>query len=641
MKRLALFLLLWLAPIAAWAQGSVLQSGPVTKNHAVKWWQNGIIGDAGAVEATTIGSGIGELPIVNPIKPNPMCLYDVSPATSAAGWHKLCLGAGLGRAPEITYSAVRSAVQQPLRIAMLPVAALGVLASEFGADLTGATDATTGLQNCLSAGAPTCFLNRSGTLKILGNISIPAFTTLDCSATFPSAQDNPSVFTPMPAIRLDGNHTISLAGQGATLKNCLIYRNGMTFPVVDASAFTGTAVSGGGFNDVSVTDNIILGFDTCINVYGSNRVYLRHDYVDCSGVTHGAIYGGNNGDLGFYEDLKIQSLAGGSGGSPAGCGILRPGSGFVLSGSQGEFVDNIIAQNFQTQNFAFVSTAQVGPQQHLIGKIWSDYPWFICPRGSSIGINITANPTNTSSYLHFNEVVADGTQIPVLINLLNGNSDTTFDYLYGGASGSDFMQLGNGAGTSAGHVKIGALVINTAAGYAVNVLDNTGNTWIDIGGGYINNIHGNVAPYINVPNTYTNWRVKISDTLKTDLTNSSTIMGAITIPTCTGGVGVGVGSGSCSVLTSRLPEPFKGIIQLAPAGSPGAFGAVTLSFPIGYDNFESCVVSLRNGTGTWGSGALPMQEGSTSPLQATFLWNNGAPLVAGATYALTYNCAMQ
>jgi hypothetical protein len=553
-------------------------------------------------------------------------LYDAPPLVYF--WNNICPGSpdnGAFVAPTISSSGCW--------VADFPSSGLDV--REWGADATGVTDATTAVQACVNAAGEgnTCYINPAATLKVLGSVAVPAWTTLNCGLTFPaSGSPNAAAFNTLPALRLHGSHTINLVGQGASVHNCLILRNGIVTPVIDSSAFTGTAITSNGNSDVSVVDSIILGFDTCINVFGSSRVYLDHDIVDCTGVTNAAIYGGNSTDIGHYLNLRLESSAGGSGGSPAGCATTRPGTGIKLVNDAAEYLDNVLVEFYQIADVALVSGAVA--QEHMIGKLWTDFTSNIgCARGSSIGLQITGSPLNSLSFVTADQLVLQGSQNGLVINGIANTSTTTLSNVYCGSIGNDCIQLGN-AGTTSGKTKIGSLVINTAAGYAIDVLDSTGGTWFDLGGGYLNQVHGAVAPYISFPTTYSKSHVSISDTLKTDLALPSSLYGTAIITGCTG-----VGSGSCSILGTSYPNTLKGMLLLAPAGSPSNGGSVSLTFPIAFDNYESCVATLRDGSGTWNSPTV--RTGSTSAFTVFFQWSNNGALAAGATYGIAYNCAMQ
>lgn len=507
--------------------------------------------------------------------------------------------------------------------------------SEWGADLTGINDASAAVQACLNAvgSGGTCWVDPGGSLKLLGNLTLPTATTLDCRSTFSDVEGNGSSaasYATLPALKLDSTKTISAGGDAAAIAHCLIYRNGMTFPVADDTAFAGTGVSSAGFNSFSITDSQVIGFDTCVNTYGGNRVYAQHVYVDCSGVTNAAFYGGNNGDIGYYSHIKAQPLAGGTGGSPAGCGVVRRGTGFKLNADQAQFIDEV-ASIFWTTGVAFVGGTSV--QQHTIGKLWADFPSNIgCSRGSSVGLTISAG--GSQSFLHFNHVVLAGFQTGMTINGVDATSDTTFDYLYFGAIGQDGAQFGTAAPSPAGHVAISNLVVNSTPRYAVNMLDTANTSWLDIRAGFMQLINGGAAPYINLPSGLTRSNIHLSDSIKADA--PAKIISPSTV-SCTG---LGA-SGTCALVASAIPAPFSGVVVLSPAGTPAATGNVTLTLPIGQDNTEGCTATMRDGSGTWPT-TTTLKSANASATKPVIVWTtNGAALSAGSTYWINYACTMQ
>jgi hypothetical protein len=98
-----------LAPILAFAQGAVQQSGPFTSGHVLIGVANGIVADGGSSSAPKVsslgivGSGV------------PFCIYD-APLTSASGYHQLCLSADSLGGGLLSYNAFGNASQLPLQI---------------------------------------------------------------------------------------------------------------------------------------------------------------------------------------------------------------------------------------------------------------------------------------------------------------------------------------------------------------------------------------------------------------------------------------------------------------------------------------------------------------------------------------------
>jgi hypothetical protein len=88
------------------------------------------------------------------------------------------------------------------------------------------------------------------------------------------------LFSSLSSIRLSSSSTISL-GSGSTIEGALIYRDGMTFPATDASAFAGVAITAAG-DDATVLHSMILGFATAFTSTGFNRQTLDSVLFDCT-----------------------------------------------------------------------------------------------------------------------------------------------------------------------------------------------------------------------------------------------------------------------------------------------------------------------------------------------------------------------
>jgi hypothetical protein len=381
----------------------------------------------------------------------------------------------------------------------IPPASQVGLASNYSVDLTGGSDATSAMQTCLNAGNGRCIINPGGKVRILGNLTIPAYTTLDCNAPMADVGDqpaSPSAWTAMPSIRLAGTATIRAGGQAAALKNCLIYRDGMTFPVSDPATYPSgsTAFSSQGFEAPTLENDVIIGFDTCVNNYGSIRAFVHRVYVDCSGVANAAIYGGSDGDIGYYHDIKVQPLASTS--LVADCtGIGRPGKGFWLNKTQAADIGEIITFVYHN-GIVFTSgvpdTGFGGAQQHQIGRLWIDYPASCAGAATAGGLIIDGGASQ--SIISFANVTISGVGTGVQLVNAATPSDIHFDYLYIGGVNGDGIRITAGNY----HLSIDEFVVNNSGSYALEYDDTTGTSQVTIGHASLYNIHGNVAPLINI-----------------------------------------------------------------------------------------------------------------------------------------------
>jgi hypothetical protein len=297
-------------------------------------------------------------------------------------------------------------VESTIRIAVILAASLsvvassiaaqaafpGLMATSYGADSSGSADSSAAINACLrDAGLGGVCWASGGKFRLLGDVSIPANTTLACGTAYPG-RDNYNRYATAPALLLDSAHQIRAAGDGAKLSNCLVYRDGMTFPPPDSSAFAGVAIDDKGFANFTILDTEIVGFDTCILVKGL-RPYVKRTLSDCSGRFQAAVeWDVGNTDSGYFLDSRINPLNG-----EGTCQSLRrPGVGLRMGGSggPGALVDGIVVQGFETYQYDFASGLTE------VGQIWADNPIGACgPPSKSVGVLI-----GPSASIHANHV---------------------------------------------------------------------------------------------------------------------------------------------------------------------------------------------------------------------------------------------
>jgi hypothetical protein len=298
----------------------------------------------------------------------------------------------------------------------------GVMATSYGADPSGVADSSAAINACLREAGPggVCWAT-GGKFRLLGDVFIPANTTLSCGASYPG-RDNYTGYASAPALLPDSSHSIKGAGDGWKLSNCLVYRDGMTFPPPDASQFFGVAVDDRGWANSTVTDTEIIGFDTCLWIRGL-RPYVARTLSDCAGNKMAAVeWDVGNTDSGYFLHSRINPLNG-----TGTCQSLRrPGVGLRMGGSggPGALVDGIVVQGFDTYQYDFE-----GASLTEVGQIWADNPIGACgPPSKSVGVLI-----GPSASIHANHV-------------------------YISAQWAGMISLGNGAETSIGTI----LSINAA-----------------------------------------------------------------------------------------------------------------------------------------------------------------------------------
>lgn len=368
-------------------------------------------------------------------------------------------------------------------------------ARSFGANSSNA-DNTSQIQACLNAagaiGSDECLVT-GARYKVLGNLEIPAGTTLSCGWAMNDRENNVSNFNTQPAILLDAGHTIFANGESASINKCLVLRNGISFPVTDASLYTGIAISDQNNGNFSVKNSVVIGFATCI--YGTGtRPYWVHDFVDCAGkaseatLPYAAVELDNsNTDLGYVWDLKIQSL--GNELTAPCSGIVRPGTGFRLNGI--DAIGDIIAQNFQTADVELIGLA-LGR-----GFLWTDFPPSCVASEGATSIGLIAG-----GQVELPDVQVNGTNTGILMD----NGDNQVQSWIGSVQFNNVAQDCIQFGTSSkpvGLVDIGSFTTNAASAtncgrYAVNYLDASASSILHIHTAFFKGINGGASPQINL-----------------------------------------------------------------------------------------------------------------------------------------------
>ena len=495
--------------------------------------------------------------------------------------------------------------------------------SDYGADVTGIMDSTAALNACLTAVGPggTCKVNRGATLMLLGNVTVPDRTTLDCG--FDSAFY--AVTLSGPALHLDSGHSI-LFGPSATVQNCLIVPNGMVFPQPSSSGYAGTAINTQGSIAPKVVNTTIVGFDTAINAYGSNGIYLDQIYADGNGVTNGGvIVTGNNGDSGFIVNTKIQVL-----GTSTGCPArLRPGTGLFLNSDGGEFLDNIVSQDFQVADFRFNNTAAI-----MAGRLWADFNFAGgCPRGTSVGMLLYS--TNA---IHITHLDLDGMQTGLVILTDDDETTTYLGSVFLNIIGGDGIQIGSGS-HGGGYVHINDLRTNANAvnvgGYAINYLDYTYGASLTLDQAFLVGVNGITAPYIKIPQNVFTYRIKIGEDIMNDI--GPAVYGYPTFVSCSG-----LGTGVCTFLASNRTTPWQGTVILNPAGGPSSSGTVVLGWPLTLPHNNGCITQLESGSAGWIEPGSTTQVSSVNNTETQFMWSNGGTALSpGSTYYMVFSCNPQ
>jgi hypothetical protein len=501
----------------------------------------------------------------------------------------------------------------------------------YGAKGDGTTDDTAGVQACLNAASDggTCLITNKGRYKLSGGITIPRATTLDCG--WRSTADYSPPMLPAsnwgPALLLDPTHPIGFADTSGRIQNCTIVPIGMVFPQTSSTAWTGTAINTSARANPQIVDSTIVGFDTCINTTGSQRPYLVHLHLDCTGVTSASLVTGDNGDIATLTDIKLQVL-----GTNTVCPDRnRAGSGLRLVGYA--WVDNLIAMDFAVAAIHVDTAAQI-----FFGKVWIDHGIDGvggCTRGTSAGLYVSGVED-----LDFQHLDIQGVQNGIQIVAQNDNQSIHIGDLWLNAIGNDGVQMGLPSGTNSGGVlQIDMIRTNKGAqaigGYAVNIIDATHSSYLKIGGGTIRGAHGGVAPYINVGGT-TAAHVQVSDSIVTDLANPSWLWGAANLIACTG-----VDTGGCQFYTSLRTTPWSGTIVLNPTGAPAGAGEALITWAVPFNNTSGCTATYKAGSTGWPGTLVPISVVDQTTSQTKFVWNTTVPLTAGQSYQIVFDCKPQ
>jgi hypothetical protein len=245
---------------------------------------------------------------------------------------------------------------------------------------------------------------------------------------------------------------------------------------------------------------------------------MRRVYADGAGSPRPVIIVGHNGDSGFLEDIKLQPLAAAT---PYTCASrLRPGVGLEFDHDAGEFVDNVVVQDFRAADYRWIDSNST-----MAGRLWSDF-YSGCPKGRSIGFDL-----EDTTQMHFSQAAAYGTQTGVLIDRDGPFQTVFFDELLAGDIGRDCLQLGDGRNGGAGAVIIGKLDFSNSAlscgRYAILYDDEKASSTISIHDGSIANVHDRAAPYIYLNAGISPGVQLMIDKLNTDLRPGADVYGGI------------------------------------------------------------------------------------------------------------------
>lgn len=189
-----------------------------------------------------------------------------------------------------------------------------VNAKKFGAVGDGTTNDSTAITNAVnSLGAPggIVYLPSPGKYLLDAGLTVPANVTVKGPHSFVGSSGTyygaPS--SNMSSIILNPLYTISLY-YGAGLDGVFIYRKGMTWPVADSSAFSGTAITLNG-DHVSIKNSMIIGFNKLIygpGVYGVSGS-MGHRISDILGDGVNGLEIINSLDVNYVTNVHLWPLS--------------------------------------------------------------------------------------------------------------------------------------------------------------------------------------------------------------------------------------------------------------------------------------------------------------------------------------------
>jgi hypothetical protein len=496
-----------------------------------------------------------------------------------------------------------------------------------GAVGDGSSDDMAAFQTSLNAAAGGEIVAPPARYYIGENLTIPANTTLDCRAPFLTDGAHLSSLNTAPALVLDPAATIIARGPHAGIKNCLILASGITYPVSSEPGWIGIAVSDGGYSDLTLSHDTIVGFDTCAYVSGP-RPWIDNLYADCTGVSRAALeLDVGNTDSGYVINVKFQDI-----GSQRGCSvIIRPGTGLRVAGkpegTAGVWLDNIVSQNFHGYDFDFENGV-------IFGNLWGDDVGHACNSyGAAIGMKIAGGAVVYGGTINVNQA---------RIGIID-HGMLLADFVNSGFAGSDCLRL---SGTF--HVReyfgsacLGKAIVIESPDASFDAQDVTlvGDDNGELP--YITSAAGPVAMGA-APFGQVYFRSLTTDQVGANLFDANfslanggdDMISAMGLGATCSATGIGAG-GTCAV-PSIAGDAFG--ILIVPGPEAAASGAVALTFPVSAKSFLICEANF-NDNGSWSpSASLRTGTRRTPPAQLSIAWNNGAPLLAGAQYIIYGHC---
>jgi len=371
MKRILWALAFLLVPLSAFGQ-AVQQSGSVVSGNAPYWVTNGIIGSAGNAADSLITS----LGVTNATSPA-FCVN--SGRSTAAGRQRLCLGAPLNSAAQITLQNYGTATPQDLQFVIngttvtIPTGGGGAIPSITTPQINGNLICASGTAGGLTG----CTIGTAGQIIVgQGASTAPAMVSASGDVT-------------------------SISSAGAFVVGKV---NGVTYP---ASPTTGSAPY------VSSSNTVTYG---AIPVTGGGTGLAT---LTAGGVLIGD--GTNSVQLASSASIGLCLLSNGAGSAPS-FGSCASGSGSA-AGSNTQVQYNNSTALAGSANLTWVSPAlTIGQNATATGQL-------VLANGGALGTSVTIQNLGTTSAWNFNLPTGAGTSGQPLLSGGGSSSSMTFGTL--------------------------------------------------------------------------------------------------------------------------------------------------------------------------------------------------------------------
>jgi hypothetical protein len=529
MKKSLLALAIALVPSLAWAQGAVLQNGPIIKFDLPGWVQDKTIMSGGKMFTDNF-RGFNASHFFDNHGPG-VCTED---ALTSGAYHQICIGHDASGNATITVGAANGATAQGLSIIAngttysFPGVGNGTMVGPntssannivafndtlgqntrdsgvvvYGVPAAagnGSTDDSAAFAarlSALPATGGTLQLNSSKAYALLSSITLPANVTLDCGNA-PGFQSSAGVLNGLGGLRIASGATI-IVGPGSRIQNCAMFRYGSSFPVQTPGAYAGTAITypAGSTPDTFLTDNLMVGFNTCVDQ--SNQADRFHwTNLECDAVAGYKI--GPSFDSSEMRNVRAWPWGTANASSPTN---TRSGTGFLFTGT-GRLDDLKVLGITDFGHATGVDIENAGSccNMHL-DNVWLDN-------------NATAGLVNKAGDVTFGKVWVFQTGGPAV--WLNANTRTFINQLFV-QNAVDALKLDLGAGLSLGHGDFVSL-----SGKVANI-SNSG-SWLRILSGYVDTATVTSTPYVTVPSGLAADRLSVHVVLGSGL--SSNLYGSI------------------------------------------------------------------------------------------------------------------